>query len=100
MSEKNRLTAPLLRHFRKERITRLPRGGFDRHLSVVSDRADIRGPYFKIDIVFRGEFFDKARIGLGREGPRHHGNCRLRAFRFERDYFHLAVWYATQSTAD
>src|SRR5207247_7143541 len=66
MSEKNRLTAPLLRHFRKERITRLPRGGFDRHLSVISDRADIRGSYFKIDIVFRGEFFDKARIGPGR----------------------------------
>jgi len=33
---------------------------------VVSDRADIRGSYFKIDIVFRGEFFDKARIGPGR----------------------------------
>src|SRR5437899_3143066 len=66
MSEKNRLTAPLLRHFRKERITRFTRGGFDRHLSVVSDRADIRGSYFKIDFVFRGEFFDKARIGPGR----------------------------------
>src|SRR5205823_8039183 len=66
MSEKNRLTAPLLRRFRKERITRFTRGGFDRHLSVVSDRADIRRSYFKIDIVFRGEFFDKARIGPGR----------------------------------
>jgi len=69
MGEKNRRTAPLLCHFRKERITRLARGGFDRHFSIVGDRANIRGSDFKIDVVIRGEFFHEARIGLGRAAP-------------------------------
>jgi hypothetical protein len=30
-------------------------------------------------------------VSIGREGPEHHGNCRLRACRFERDCFDLAA---------
>ncbi len=66
MCEKDCVTASLFRDFCKERIARLTRGSFDRHLLFSRDRADIRRSDFKIDIVFRREFFDKARVGIAR----------------------------------
>ena len=66
MCEKDCVTASLFRDFCKELIARLTRGSFDRHLLFSRDRSDVRGSDFEIDIVFRREFFDKARVGIAR----------------------------------
>ena len=64
MSEKNGATSLLSGDLGKERVTRFPRGRFDRHLLLRGKRADIGRTNRKIDIVLGGELFDEARIGI------------------------------------
>ena len=66
MRQKNGAAAAALRNFGKKRIARITRRGFNRHLSFLGKRANVCRAEFKIEIVFSGEFFHKARVGVAR----------------------------------
>ena len=53
-------------HSGEEGVPRFARGGFDRHIFSLCERANVCQAEIKTDITFSGKFFDKACIGLGR----------------------------------
>jgi len=66
MREKNCVAASLFRDLRKQIIARFARGGFDRHIFSLCQRANVRQGEIKTDIIFSGKVFHKARIRSGR----------------------------------
>src|SRR6266516_3396680 len=63
MRQENCAAAASPRNFGKKRVTSFARCGFDRHPLFLCECANVCRTDLKIDTVFRGEVFYKARIG-------------------------------------
>jgi len=66
MRQENRAAPMALRGFREKRVARVTRCGLERHLFFLRQRANVRRAEFKIDLIFPGQFFYKACIGIAR----------------------------------
>ena len=66
MRKKHRVATMALRGFGEERIARLTRSGFDRHLFFLCERTDVCRASFKTGLICLSEFLHKTRVGITR----------------------------------
>src|SRR6516225_10339335 len=64
MRQENHAATVALCGFGEERVARLARCGFDRHLLFLREHGDVCRAEFEIDLIFLREFFYKAGIGV------------------------------------